>query len=177
MGPPRPPRKCFYCFKPDHLFLFCPSKTEDKKKGLILVDKFTVRFANREPILTEHNMSIKDCARKYLPSSIAVMMWGDPELDTCSVWDQEPDTGGIVVSSQPTRRHLEIQSRTSGQSDELSQLRRKIGSLEVMMQRMHLEREPTPEPEEEDLEAFLKKMAAEYIQTRKESMPRKRQGF
>jgi len=46
-----------------------------------------------------------------------------------------------------------------------------------MIQRMHLEREPTPEPEEEDLKAFLKKMAAEYVQTRKESMPRKRQGF
>ena len=45
------------------------------------------------------------------------------------------------------------------------------------MQRMHLERELTPELEEEDLEAFLKKMAAEYIQTRKESAPRKRQGF
>jgi len=87
MGPLRPPRKCFYCFEPDHLFLFCPSKTEDEKKGLILVDKFTVRFANGEPIPTEYNMSIKDCVRKYLLSSIAVMMWGDPELETCSVWD------------------------------------------------------------------------------------------
>jgi len=45
-----------------------------------------------------------------------------------------------------------------------------------MMQQMHLEQEPIPEPEE-DLEAFLKKMVAEYIQTRKESVPRKRQGF
>jgi len=97
-GPPRPSRKCFYCFEPDHLFLFCPAKTEDERKGLILVDKFTVRFANGEPIPTEHNMSIKDCVRKYLPSSIAVMMWGDPELETCSVWDQEPDTGGVVIS-------------------------------------------------------------------------------
>jgi len=97
-GLPRPPRKCFYCFEPDHLFLFCLAKTKDERKGLILVDKFTIRFANREPIPTEHNMSIKDCIRKYLPSSIAVMMWGDPELETCSVWDQEPDTGGIVIS-------------------------------------------------------------------------------
>jgi len=85
MGPPRPPRKCFYCFETDHLFLFCPKKTEDKKKGLILVDKFKVRFANGEPIPIEHNMSIKDCVRKHLPSSIAVMMWGDLELETCSV--------------------------------------------------------------------------------------------
>jgi len=138
------------------LFLFCPSKTEDEKKGLILVDKFTVRFANGEPIPTEHNISIKDCVRKYLPSSIVVMMWGDLELETCSVWDQEPDTSGIVISPQPARRHPDIQSRTSRQSNELSQLRKKIGSLKVMMQRMHLERELTPEPEEEDLEAFLK---------------------
>jgi len=74
IGPPRPPRKCFYCFEPDYLFLFCPAKIEDERKGLILVDKFTVRFANREPIPTEHNMSIKDCVRKYLLSSIAVMI-------------------------------------------------------------------------------------------------------
>jgi len=56
------------------LFLFCPRKTEDEKTGLILVDKFMVRFANREPIPMEHNMSIKDCVRKHLPSSITVMM-------------------------------------------------------------------------------------------------------
>jgi len=71
---PRSSKKCFYCFEPDYLFLFCPAKTEDKRKGLILVDKFTVRFANRKPIPIEHNMSIKDCIRKYLLSSIAVMM-------------------------------------------------------------------------------------------------------
>jgi len=69
IGPPRPLRKCFYCFKTDHLFLFCPKKTEDEKKGLILV-----RFANRKPIPIEHNMSIKNCMRKHLPLSIAVMI-------------------------------------------------------------------------------------------------------
>jgi len=84
-GLPRPPRKCFYCFELDHLFLFCPAKTEDKRKGLILVDIFTMRFANGEPIPTELNMSIKNCIRKYLLSSIAVMMWSNPELETCSV--------------------------------------------------------------------------------------------
>jgi len=74
MGLSRPPRKCFYCFETNHLFLFCSKKTEDKKKGLILVDKFMVRFANGEPILMEYNMSIKDYVRKHLPSSIAMMM-------------------------------------------------------------------------------------------------------
>jgi len=162
-GPPRPPRKCFYCFEPDYLFLFCLAKTEDERKDLILVDKFTVRFANGEPIPTEHNMSIKDCVRKYLPSSIAVMMWGDPELETCSVWDQEPDTGGVVISPQPVRQQVEIQSRSNGQLEELSQLRKKVGILEVMLQKMSLEREPTPEPEEKDMESFLKRMAAEYV--------------
>jgi len=130
---PRPPRKCFYCFKPDHLFLFCLAKSKDERKGLILVDKFTVRFANGEPIPTEHNISIKDCVRKYLPSSIAVMMWGNPELETYSVWDQEPDTGGIVVTPQPVRRQMESSSRSSGQSDDLLHLRKKISNLEVMM--------------------------------------------
>jgi len=113
-GPPRPPRKCLYCFEPDYLFLFCLAKTEDKRKGLILVDKFTVRFANGKPIPTEHNMSIKDCVRKYLPSFIAVMMWGDPELETCSVWDQEPNTREIVISPQPIRQQVEVQSRSNG---------------------------------------------------------------
>jgi len=32
-----------------------------------------------------------------------------------------------------------------------------------MLQKMSLERELTPEPEEEDMGSFLKKMAAEYI--------------
>jgi len=74
MGPSRPPRKCFYYFETDHLFLFCPKKTKNEKKGLILVDKFMVRFANGELIPIEHNMSIKDCVRKHLLSLIAVMM-------------------------------------------------------------------------------------------------------
>jgi len=70
----RPPKKCFYCFELDYLFLCCLSNTENKRKGLILVDKFTVRFMNRKPILIEHNMSIKDCVRKYLLSSIVAMI-------------------------------------------------------------------------------------------------------
>ena len=174
---PRPPRKCFYCFELDHLFLFCPAKTKDERKGLILIDKFTVRFTNGEPIPTEHNISIKDCVRKYLPSSIAVMMWGDPELETCSVWDQEPNIGGIVVTPQLVRRQMESPSRSSGQSDDLLHLRNKISNLEVMIQKMFLEKEPMPETEEEGIEDFLKRMVAEYIQTRKEPAPKKRSGF
>jgi len=72
--PPRSLRKCFYCFKIDYLSLFCLKKTEDKKKRLILVDKFIVRFVNKELIPIEHNMSIKGCVRKYLLLSIVVMI-------------------------------------------------------------------------------------------------------
>ena len=42
---------------------------------------------------------------------------------------------------------------------------------------MNLEREPTLEPEEEDMESFLRRMAVEYIQTRQESAPKKKLGF
>jgi len=122
-------------------------------------------------------MSIKDYVRKYLPSSIVVMIWGDPELETCSVWDQESNTRGVVISPQPVRQQVEIQSRLNGQLKELSQLRKKVGSLEVMLQKMSLEREPPPEPEEEDMKSFLKRMAAEYIQTRKDPITKKRSGF
>ena len=73
-GPSRSLRKCFYCFELDYLFLFCLAKTKDGKKGLILVNKFTVRFANRKPIPTEYNISIKDYVRKYLLFSIAVII-------------------------------------------------------------------------------------------------------
>jgi len=133
MGPSRPPRKCFYCFETNHLFLFCPKKTEDEKKRLILVDKFTVRFTNRELIPMEHNMSIKDCVRKHLPLSIAVMIWEDSELETCSIWDQEPDTEGVMVSSQLVMRQTKTLSRVSRQSEEMFQLRKKVKSLEVML--------------------------------------------
>jgi len=46
-----------------------------------------------------------------------------------------------------------------------------------MLQKMSLERELTLEPEEEDMELFLKRMAAKYIQTRKDPISRKRSGF
>ena len=72
---------------------------------------------------------------------------------------------------------MEIQSRSNRQLEELSQLRKKVGSLEVMLQKVSLERELTPEPEEEDIELFLKRMAAEYVQTRKDPVTKKRSGF
>jgi len=46
-----------------------------------------------------------------------------------------------------------------------------------MLQKMSLERELTLEPEEEDMESFLKRMAAEYVQTRKDLITKKKSGF
>ena len=68
--------------------------------------------------------------------------------------------------SQPIMKQVETSSRVRRQSEEMSQLRKKVGSLEVMLQKINLERELTPEQEEEDMKAFLRRMAAEYVQTR-----------
>jgi len=45
----------------------------------------------------------------------------------------------------------------------MSQLRKKVRSLEIMLQKMNLERELTPEQEEEDMKSFLRRMATEYV--------------
>ena len=66
---------------------------ENEQKGLILVDGFTVRFANGEPILTDPNMSIRDCVKKHLPSSVAVMLMGDLDPELSEFLDHELDTG------------------------------------------------------------------------------------
>jgi len=75
------------------------------------------------------------------------------------------------------RRQIEAPSRENRQLEELFHLRRKISSLEVMLQKMSLEREPTPELEEEGMESFLKRIAVEYVQMRQDSAPRKKLGF
>jgi len=93
MGPPRPLRKCYYCFGGDHLFLNCPIKSEDEQKGLILVDSFTVRFANGDPIPVDLNLPIRECVKKYLPPSVAVILMGDPDPELTEFLDREPDTG------------------------------------------------------------------------------------
>jgi len=67
---------------------------------------------------------------------------------------------------------METPSRVSGQSEEMSQLKKKVGSLEVILQKMNLERELTP-----DMQSFLRRMATEYVQTRQDSALRKKSGF
>jgi len=46
-----------------------------------------------------------------------------------------------------------------------------------MLQKINLEREPTPEQEKENIEAFLRRMAVKYVQTRQDSASRKKLGF
>jgi len=80
-APPRSPWKCYYCFGTDHLFLNYMAKNKDKQKELISVDGFTVRFANREPILIGPNLFIRKCIKKHLPLSVAVMLMSNPDPD------------------------------------------------------------------------------------------------
>jgi len=90
---PRTSRKCYYCFRTDHLFLNCMVKNEDEQKGLILVDSFTVRFANGDPIPMDPNLSIRECVKKHLPSSVVVMLMSDLDPELAEFLDREPDTG------------------------------------------------------------------------------------
>ena len=82
-----------------------------------------------------------------------------------------------MISSQPIKRQIEALFRVSRWLEELSQLRKKVDSLEVMLQKINLEKEPTPEQEKEDIEAFLRRIAVKYVQTRQNLAPRKKLGF
>jgi len=91
--PLRPSRKCYYCFGTNHLFLNYMVKNEDKQKKLILVDSFTVKFANGDPILTDPNLSIRKYVKKHLPSSVVVMLISNQDLELAEFLDREPNTG------------------------------------------------------------------------------------
>ena len=179
---PRPSnRKCYYCFRTDHLFLNCMVKAEDEQKELILVDGFTVRFANGEPIPTDPNMSIRDCIKKHLPSSVAVMLMGDPDPELSKFLDREPDTGYNNYNNNNNnnrprtilKRPTMGTSRTEQTPSEVSQLKNKVKNLEVMLQKLQIDNES--EPEENNMEAFLRHAAAEYTQSK--GPAKKKSGF
>jgi len=166
---PRPSnRKCYYCFGMDYLFLNYMVKIEDEQKGLILVDGFTVRFANKEPIPTDPSMSIQDCVKKHLLSSVAAMFMDDPDLESSEFLDCKPDTGynnyynniPRTILKQPAMGVL----RSEQMPLEVLQLKNKVKSLEVMLQKLQIDNEP--EPEENHMKVFLKHMAAEYTQSK-----------
>jgi len=167
-GAPRPSnRKCYYCFGMDHL-LNCMVKVENEQKGLILVDGFTVRFTNGEPIPTDPNVSIRDCVKKHLLSSVAVMLMGDPDPELSEFLDREPDMGYNHYNNNNNnnmprtilKRPAMGASRAEQTPSEVSQLKNKVKSLEVMLQKLQTDNEP--EPEEDNMEVFLRHMAAEY---------------
>jgi len=66
-------------------------KNGDEQKGLIL-DDFTIRFANGELILMDPNLSIRECIKKHLPLSVAVMLISDLDLELAEFLNKEPDT-------------------------------------------------------------------------------------
>ena len=59
-----------------------------------------------------------------------------------------------MVLSQPVRRQMETPSKENGRLEELSYLRKKVSSLEIMLQKMNLEREPALELEEEGIDVM-----------------------
>ena len=162
--PQRLPWKCYYCFGTDHLFLNCMVKNEDKQKGLILVDGFTVRFANGELISTDPNLSIRECVKKHLLLSVAVMLMSNLDPDLVEFLDRKHDTRynqnilpkTILKGPQPGP------SRKEQQQLEVTQLKNKVKDLEVMLQK--LQTDSNPEPEEKDMEGFLRRIVAEYTQ-------------
>ena len=126
-------RKCFYCFGTDHLFLNYLVKNKDKQKGLILVDSFTIRFANRNLISTDPNLLIREYIKKHLLSLVAVMLIGNPDPELVEFLDRK------IEQLLP----------------EMVQLRNKVKNLEVMLQKLQTDSEP--KPEKKDMEGFLKK--------------------
>ena len=141
-------------------------KNEDEQKGLILVDSFTVRFANGDPIPTDPNLSIRECIKKHLPSAVTVMLISDPDPELAEFLDREPDTGynqDILLRTILKRPQVSTPRREQLLS-EVAQLRNKVKDLKVMLQK--LQTDSKPEPEEEDMEGFLRRMAAEYTQSK-----------
>ena len=56
-------------------------------------------------------------------------------------------------------------------------MRKKAGNLEVIIQKVNIERELMLEPKEKDIESFLRRIATEYVQTRQDLAPKKKLGF
>jgi len=67
-------------------------KNKDEQKGLILVDSFTIRFANGNPISMDPNLFIRECVKKHLLSSVVVILISNPDPELVEFLDREPDT-------------------------------------------------------------------------------------
>ena len=126
-------------------------------------------------------MSIRDCIKKHLPSSVAVMLMGDLDPELSEFLDREPDMGynNYNNNNNNNRPRTILKRPTMGTSraeqmlSEVSQLKNKVKNLEVMLQKLQIDNES--EPEEDDIEAFLRRMAAEYTQSK--GPAKKKSGF
>jgi len=67
-------------------------KNENEQKGLILLDSFTIRFTNGEPIPIDPNLSIREYIKKHLSSLVVVMLMSNPDPDLAEFLNREPDT-------------------------------------------------------------------------------------
>ena len=113
-----------------------------------------------------------NCVKKHLPLSVAVMLMGDPDLELSEFLDREPDTGYNYYNNNNNnnmprtilKRPAMGASRAEQTPLEVSQLKNKVKSLEVMLQKLQTNNEP--EPEEDDMEVFLRRMAVEYTQSK-----------
>jgi len=95
------------------------------------------------------------------------MLMGDPDPELSEFLDYKPDIAYNNYNNMP-RTILKQPAvgvlRSEQMSLEVLQLKNKVKSLEVMLQKLQINNEP--EPEEDNMEVFLRHMAAEYTQSK-----------
>jgi len=103
------------------------------------------------------------------------MLMSDPDPELAEFLDREPDTGynQDVLPKTILKRPQVGTPRREQPPLEVAQLRNKVKDLEVMLQRLQTDSEP--ELEKEDMEGFLRRMVAEYTQSK--GPPKKRSDF
>jgi len=96
---------------------------------------FTIRFANRDPIPTDPNLSIRECIKKHLPLSVAVMLMSNPDPELAEFLNRESDTGynQNILPKTILKRLQAGSSRREQLQPEVAQLRNKVKDLEVML--------------------------------------------
>ena len=139
------------------------------------MDGFTVRFANEDPIPVDPNLPIRECVKKHLPPLVVVMLIGDLDLELTEFLDREPNTGYNYWTTLRTtlKKPQNNILRAEPLQPEMIQLKNKVKSLEVMLQKLQTENEL--EEEKEDIEGLLRRVVAEYTQLK--GAPRKKLGF
>ena len=93
-------------------------------------------------------------------------LMSDPDPDLAEFLDREPSTGynQNILPKTILKRLQSSSSRREQQQPEVAQLRNKVKDREVMLQK--LQTDSDLELEKKDMEEFLKKMMAEYTQSK-----------